>query len=94
MSNEQLAQMVENRLQKYHPGGATLHVLANDIRQEGEYWYVPVLPTIQPKHTFEYYDALAEVETDLSLNEKLKIWLIPTVPDEIVPHEEVEAKVA
>jgi hypothetical protein len=50
-----------------------------------DYWYVPVQPSSQPPRTFEYYEVLADVETDLSEHERLKVWLVPTLPEEPAP---------
>jgi hypothetical protein len=81
VSKEQVAQLVQERLSECHPGGVSIHVVGDAIRQENGYWHVPVRPSEQPRQTFEYYDALADVETDLSENEQLKIWLVPTLPE-------------
>ena len=80
MSEEKVVQLVRERLQDRHPGGVTIDVVEQAIRHEGDYWYVPVRPNAQPPRTFEYYDALADVESELSLNERLKVLLVPTMP--------------
>jgi len=81
MDKEEVVKLIRDRLGSYHPGGATLEITGNAIEQDNGYWYVPIRPSIQPTRTFEYYDALAEIETDLSLNEHLKVLLLPTLPD-------------
>ncbi len=82
MSKEQVLELIQERLQYQHPGGVNLAVVAQGIRHENNTWYVPVLPSAQPSSTFEYYDALADVETQLSLDEQLNVWLIPAVAGE------------
>jgi hypothetical protein len=82
MDKEQVTALVRERLQCCHPGGVTLEIVEEAIRLEDNYWYVPVRPSTQPPHTFEYYDALVEVETDLSLHAHLHIFLVPTLPEE------------
>ncbi|MBM3224853.1 MAG: hypothetical protein FJZ47_13750 [Candidatus Tectomicrobia bacterium] len=82
MDKHQVSEIVRERLQSCHPGGVTLEVVEEAMQLEDNYWYIPVKPSAQPPHTFEYYDALAEVETDLSLNGHLKVFLVPTLPEE------------
>ena len=82
MNKEQVAQLVRARLQAHHPGGVAIEVVDDLIRQENGCWRVPVQPSAQPPRTFEYYEALADVETDLSENERLNVWLVPTMPEE------------
>lgn len=82
MTKEEVVQLVRERLHHHHPGGVTIAVLDQNIRHEDGYWYIPVLPNQQPPSTFEYYDALAEVETELSLDNNVKVLLVPTMPEE------------
>jgi hypothetical protein len=82
MSKEQVAQLVRARLQGQHPGGVTIDVVDDLIRQENGSWRVPVRPSAQPPRIFEYYEVLADVETELSENERLNVWLVPTMPEE------------
>ena len=82
MTKEEVIRLVRERLKNYHPGGVTIAVLDQHIRSEEDFWYIPVLPDVQPSSTFEYYDALADVETELSLENHLKVLLVPTMPEE------------
>jgi hypothetical protein len=82
MNREKVAQLVRERLRDRHPGGVTIDVVEDAIREKDGYWYVPVRPSAQPPHTFEYYDVLTEVETELSLDKNLKLWLVPSLPEE------------
>jgi hypothetical protein len=82
MSKERVLQLVRERLRECHPGGVTISVVEDLMRQENGCWRVPVRPSVQPPRTYEYYDALADVETDLSENEQLEVWLVPTMPEE------------
>jgi hypothetical protein len=82
MSKERVLQVVRERLQGCHPGGVTISIVEELVRQENGSWRVPVRPSVQPPRTYEYYDALADVETDLSENEQLEVWLVPTMPEE------------
>jgi len=82
MNKKQVVKLVREHLSNCHPGGVTLEVVDGEIWREDDYWHVPVRPSAQPPHTFEYYDALAEVETTLSLNAHLKVLLVPTLPEQ------------
>ena len=79
------AEQVINAVRKYikdkHPGGATLEVLSQGVRQDREWWYVPVRPSIQPPKRFEYYEALATVEQEVQKFENLTVLLLPSVPE-------------
>jgi hypothetical protein len=56
-------------------------VVEEKMREENGCWRIPVRPSTEPPRAFEYYDALADVETDLSENEQLEVWLVPTTPE-------------
>lgn len=84
MTQDQVAQLVCEQLQNHHPGGTTLEVVPEGIRQQNGSWYIPVRPNVQPPKMYEYYEALAEVESTLEENEQLQIWLMPMLPDEAV----------
>jgi hypothetical protein len=85
MSKEQVVQWVQERLRDRHPGGVDLSVVESGVRCKDDYWYVPVQPSAQPPRTFEYYEVLADVETELSEHERLNVWLVPTLPEEPDP---------
>jgi hypothetical protein len=82
VTKEKVLQLVREQLQNHRPGGVTLDAVAESIRQQDEYWYVPVLPSAQPPRMFEYYEALAEIESTLEESEQLQVWLVPVVPEE------------
>lgn len=63
------------------PGGATLDVLEKGIRKDQEWWYVPILPSVQPKKRYEYYETLAEVEHELQKEENITVLFVPASRD-------------
>lgn len=71
---------VRRLLQSRHPGGVTLEVVPDGVRQDQDWWYVPVRPSAQPPKRYEYYEALAEVENELQKSEQLTVLLVPTAP--------------
>jgi hypothetical protein len=78
---QQIIDAVRKHIKDKHPGGAILEVLPQGVRQDREWWYVPIRPNVRPAKTFEYYEALAEVENELQKFEHLTVLLVPTVPD-------------
>jgi hypothetical protein len=85
MTEERIVELVRAELRKHHPGGATLDIGPGPIRRQEEYWYVPVLPSTEPPKTFEYYEALAEVESTLEEREQIQVLLVPTYAGEMAP---------
>jgi hypothetical protein len=84
MDRERIVQLVSEQLQRHHPGGVTLQVEPEGVRQRDAYWYVPVRPSAQPPKVFEYYEVLAEVEATIEENEQIDVFLVPVVPEEAV----------
>lgn len=80
-ATQQVVEAVRKHLSGKHPGGAVLEVVPEGVRQDREWWYVPVRPSIRPAKRFEYYEALAEVESELQKTEHLTILLLPTIPE-------------
>lgn len=80
-TEQEVVDAVRQRIQNVHPGGIVLEVVPQGVRHEQEWWYVPVRPDVQPAKRFEYYEALAGVETELQKSEHLTVLLLPTVPD-------------
>lgn len=82
MTQDRLVELVRDQIEQYHPGGVTLAVVPEDVRQRDGIWYVPVLPSVQPPKMYEYYEVLAEVADTLEENEQIQIWLVPIIPEE------------
>ncbi len=81
VSEQDVVEAVRKHLKGHQPGGATLEVVPQGVRRDREWWYVPVRPSKEPPKRFEYYEALANVETELQKTEHLTVLLIPTGPD-------------
>jgi hypothetical protein len=82
MTQDKVVELVREQLKHQHPGGATLEVVPEGIYQRDGSWYIPVRPNVQPPKMYEYYEALAEVESTLEENEQLNTWLMPMLPEE------------
>jgi hypothetical protein len=82
MSKKKVAELVQERLREYHPGGADLSVVDEEIYLRDDCWHVTVRPSAEPRNTFEYYEALADVEDALREKAHLNVWLVPALPDQ------------
>ena len=80
-AEQEVVEAVRRHIRDVHPGGAVLEVVAEGVRQDQEWWYVPVRPSVQPPRRYEYYEALAGVEKELQKSERLTVLLVPTVTD-------------
>ena len=92
MKKEEVLELVRKRLKDQPLEGITIEALDEGITQEGDYWYIPIVPSVQPRHTFAYYDALAEVETYLSMDDDVKVLLIPTLPESYIAEGEAKQR--
>lgn len=79
-TTQKIIEAVRKHLSSRHPGGAVLEVVPEGIRQDREWWYVPVRPSIRPPKRFEYYEALAEVENEVQKSDHLTVLLVPSIP--------------
>jgi hypothetical protein len=89
MTEEKIVELVRAELRKHRPGGVTLDIGPGPIRRQDEYWYVPVLPSEEPPRTFEYYEALAAVESTLEEGANVQVLLVPAYAGETSPASQV-----
>ena len=59
-----------------------MEALTQGVRHEQDWWYVPVRPSLEPPRRYEYYEALADVETNMLTQENIIVLLLPTSPEE------------
>lgn len=78
MSEQQIGQLVRSYLQSHQPAGNTIEVLEQDIRKDGDWWYVPVRPDHQLPKTYSYYEELTNIENELRENEQGDVLLVPS----------------
>lgn len=83
MTKKDIGEIVQKYLEEQeYAEGYKVSVLAKEIRRQGAFWYVPILPTTQPRKMYAYYEALAEVEGKLDENDGLDVLLVPAIPEE------------
>lgn len=82
MSENEVVEKVSHYLKSQHPGGADLQALSQGVRHEEDWWYIPVRPSHEPPRRYEYYEALANAETEMLTQENIIVLLLPTPPEE------------
>jgi len=89
MSKSKLIQSVKAQLGKVGHGMA-FDVIANGVRQEDSWWYVPVLATRNGKDVPREItvNIFANIEDELERNERISVLFIPAVsePATLKPH--------
>ncbi len=78
MSEQQIGQLVRSYLQSHQPMGNSIEVLEQDIRRDGDWWYVPVRPSQQLPKTYRYYEELTNIENELREKEQVDVLLVPS----------------
>lgn len=81
LNKQQIIETVERYIVGRRPGGATLEIIKQGVRQDQDWWYVPIRTSIQPAKRYEYYETLADVEKELEKLEHLTVLFVPTVPE-------------
>jgi hypothetical protein len=74
---QQIVDLVRSYLLRHQNNGLSIDILEQSVRHDGNWWYVPVRPNVEPR-TYQYYDILADVETEIVDNEHINILLVPS----------------
>lgn len=72
-SRESVAQRVRERLVGVQPGGVTLEVVDERVRQIDNWWRVSVRPSHEPERWLAYSRALGELENELREKDQLDV---------------------
>ena len=66
---------------KHHPKAAQwdIEIVKDSLRQEDDWWYLAVRPKKNVR-TNDYYELLADVESELQDEKNLNILLVPAAP--------------
>ena len=75
---DQVVELVRQRLKAQRTDGITIDVVADGIRRDGDWWYVPVRPDREPQRTYQYYEWLLEVEDDVKSEAGIDVLLVPS----------------
>lgn len=77
MSNESILLMAQKYLDKHQPDGVPLEVIAKGLRNDGDWWYVPVRLTGEIAKPSHFFDELAEAEIEIKDKEKIEVLFVP-----------------
>jgi len=80
MNQNQVLDLIRRALAKRHPQGATIEIIEDGIRQEGNWWHVPVRPDRDIPRTYEYYEVLTDVEDEVQheFEDDTEVLLVPS----------------
>ena len=76
-SRHEIADLVREQLMLHASDSLRIEVLETGVRKDGEWWHVPVRPTIDSPRNYEFYDTLSLVEGELTDDKHLSVLLIP-----------------
>jgi len=81
MTPAEIDQLVQKCLDQYPPrtGGYHLKVDPSATRQDGDWWYVVVVPDRDGIRAHDYAEVLTEVEERLGADQSLRILLVPAL---------------
>jgi hypothetical protein len=79
-NRQMVAQVVSARLRECHPEGVSLELDEQGIQKVGCQWRIPIRPSAEPLNRYDYYEALTDIEIELSEQEKLNVFLVPSDP--------------
>jgi hypothetical protein len=68
-----IASRVREYLRDSKPGGVTLDVDESHIHRIDSWWRVPIRPSRWPERMFEFYEVLAEIESEIQEREHLDV---------------------
>lgn len=74
-SDGEIIALVERYLEPYQPKDYRLNVVG--LRRDDDYFYVVVQPTRDDIRVYDYYNTLAEVETELEERENVNVPVLP-----------------
>ncbi len=78
MTESQIADVVRRHLAGGTFAGLGMSVLDDGVRQDGDWWYVPVTPSDSFTRTDQYYAVLGDLEQEIEDQDGLNILLVPT----------------
>jgi len=80
MNQNRVIELVRASLAKRQPQGATIEIIEDGIRQDANWWYVPVRPDRDIPRTYEYYEVLTDVEDEVQheLEDGTEVLLVPS----------------
>lgn len=84
---QEIVERVQERLAPYQPAGAALEALPNFVHATGHWWYVVVPPSESIKTVLDYNRRVEKTERDLYKMDRLRVSILPVVPDWMDTHK-------
>lgn len=77
-----VASMVQSYLDKDQPNTYRLSVVADGLRQDGDWWYVVVVPDRNGVRAHDYSEKLTTIEDRIREKEQMNLLLVPALVDD------------
>ena len=76
--SQDIKKLVEKYLEPNQPSSYRLNVVG--MRRDNDWYYVVVQPSRDDIRSYDYYNILAEVESEIEQTENVNILLVPALP--------------
>ncbi len=80
MSENEVLDIVEDRLNHHQPQGYRFDVSRRGVRQDGGWWYIVVSSSKEDIRARDYTVVMAQVEDEIEQQNRIKVLLVPTLP--------------
>ena len=77
MNKEEVIRLVEEYMEVEEPVNIKVEVLHNQVRPDGDFWYIPVRTDYNLPKRFPYYEKLADVAIRLHDEDHINVMLVP-----------------
>lgn len=76
-----IVELIRKYLDRHQPADYRLDIVADSISQEDDWYYVVVEPSRNDIRSYDYSARLADAELELQEQEKVKVLLVPALPN-------------
>lgn len=78
MNKDDVIRLVEEYMEVEEPLNIKVEVLHQQVRPDGDFWYIPVRTDYNLPKRFPYYEKLTDVEIRLHDENHLNVMLVPS----------------
>ena len=78
MNSQEILDLVSKHLAGARFADVKMHVEEDAIRQDGDWWYVPLKPVKEFPRRDQYYAFLADLEEEIDVQENVNVLLVPS----------------
>ncbi|MGE3182973.1 MAG: hypothetical protein AB7N71_15200 [Phycisphaerae bacterium] len=79
---DDISNKVQDVLDGMQPTGYRLEVKRELVRQDNDWWYVPVMPTVENVRSHEYAILMAKADEVLESQNGVNVLLVPVIPND------------